>query len=241
MTYKRNPNEHEKYGFIYIWYDRKLKMYYIGSHWGTVDDGYICSSNWMRPAHFRRPEDFRRRIIKNHISTREETYMWEQHYLDMININEIRPYTKSPRYYNLSLSAKEPWYKTEEQIKVVGAKISAAKKGKSTGPRDPSIGAAISAAKKGKKFSEKHKQALREAKLGTTRSEEAKRKTSESLRENWANSTTRPRRMPKQTMTREQQDQATSERLKSKWADPVWAANQKEKLRQGAQKRWNHK
>lgn len=25
----------EKYGFVYIWYDRKRKMYYIGSHYGT--------------------------------------------------------------------------------------------------------------------------------------------------------------------------------------------------------------
>ena len=27
----------EKTGFIYIWYDRKRKMYYIGCHLGTED------------------------------------------------------------------------------------------------------------------------------------------------------------------------------------------------------------
>ena len=43
----------EKYGFVYIWYDKKRKMYYIGSHWGTDDDGYICSSNRMRDAYRR--------------------------------------------------------------------------------------------------------------------------------------------------------------------------------------------
>ena len=45
----------EKYGFIYIWYDNFRKMYYIGRHWGTEDDGYICSSNRMRDAYRRRP------------------------------------------------------------------------------------------------------------------------------------------------------------------------------------------
>ena len=53
----------EKYGFIYVWYDKKHKRYYVGSHWGHEDDGYICSSSWMRKAYRRRPSDFRRRII----------------------------------------------------------------------------------------------------------------------------------------------------------------------------------
>ena len=39
-------NKKVKYGFVYIWYDRKHHRYYIGCHWGTIDDGYICSSNW---------------------------------------------------------------------------------------------------------------------------------------------------------------------------------------------------
>ena len=31
--------EFEPYGFVYIWYDRKYKKYYIGSHWGYENDG----------------------------------------------------------------------------------------------------------------------------------------------------------------------------------------------------------
>ena len=54
----------EKYGFVYIWYDRKHRRYYIGSHWGTENDNYICSSHWMIKSYKRRPEDFRRKIIK---------------------------------------------------------------------------------------------------------------------------------------------------------------------------------
>lgn len=29
----------EKYGFVYIWRDRKYNRYYIGCHWGREDDG----------------------------------------------------------------------------------------------------------------------------------------------------------------------------------------------------------
>lgn len=241
MTYKRRSNKTEKYGFVYIWYDRKHKRYYVGCHWGAEDDGYICSSEWMKRAYEKRPLDFKRRIIKSDIKSRQETYEEEGRYLQMIKESEMKPQSNFPRYYNIYNAEKEVWHKYDEHIKTVGAKISAAKKGKPTGPRDPSVGAAISAAKKGKKFSEEHKQALREAKLGTTRSNEAKLKTSESLRKNWAESTIRPRKQPKITMPREEQDKLTSERLKSRWADPEWAASQREKLRQGAQRRWNHK
>jgi len=31
----------QKYGFVYIWFDRKHKRYYIDSHWGKEDDSYI--------------------------------------------------------------------------------------------------------------------------------------------------------------------------------------------------------
>ena len=68
----------EKYGFVYLQFDRKHKRYYVGCHWGTVDDGYICSSNWMRDTYNRRPQDFKRRILKKNLSyatnTRLTTY-----------------------------------------------------------------------------------------------------------------------------------------------------------------------
>jgi len=31
----------EKYGFVYLWYDKKHKRYYIGCRWGKENDGYI--------------------------------------------------------------------------------------------------------------------------------------------------------------------------------------------------------
>lgn len=44
-----------KYGFVYLWYDTYRKMYYIGSHWGTESDGYVCSSRRMKFAYKKRP------------------------------------------------------------------------------------------------------------------------------------------------------------------------------------------
>src|SRR5574337_360377 len=64
-------------GFVYIWRDRGKDRYYIGAHWGQEDDGYICSSNWMRVSYQRRPQDFRRRILSRH-ATKEE--LWEAEY-----------------------------------------------------------------------------------------------------------------------------------------------------------------
>lgn len=84
----------EKHGFVYIWYDRKRKMYYVGCHWGTEDDGYICSSTRMMKAFNVRPEDFKRRIVKKGIQRKDlltEEYRW----LAMIRDDEL-----NDRYYN---------------------------------------------------------------------------------------------------------------------------------------------
>lgn len=86
----------EKYGFVYIWYDRKRKMFYIGCHWGTENDGYICSSDRMREAYRRRKQDFKRRILKTNMKDKikllEEEYRW----LSMIDKSEL-----SKKYYNV--------------------------------------------------------------------------------------------------------------------------------------------
>lgn len=85
----------EKYGFVYLWYDKRRKMYYIGCHWGLEHDGYICSSKRMRNAYDYRPEDFKRRIIKSNIPSRiamlEEEFRW----LSMIPDDQL-----GRKYYN---------------------------------------------------------------------------------------------------------------------------------------------
>lgn len=96
-------------GFIYLWFDRKHKRYYIGCHIGNEDDGYVCSSSWMKKAYKRRPEDFRRKILEKNI-TRELLYEREYHWLRMIKQTEI-----GSRYYNLSVAKKGHWNLLEDK------------------------------------------------------------------------------------------------------------------------------
>lgn len=107
----------EKYGFVYIWFDKKHKRYYVGCHWGTETDGYICSSNWMRMAYARRPTDFKRRILKR-TNIREELFKLEDHFLNLIKLEEM-----GKRYYNLQKHWRH-WTEKEEKRLTVREKIS---------------------------------------------------------------------------------------------------------------------
>lgn len=49
--------------FVYCWTDMLTNKIYIGSHKGTHDDGYICSSKSLLKEYNKRPEDFSRKII----------------------------------------------------------------------------------------------------------------------------------------------------------------------------------
>ena len=93
----------EKYGFIYLWYDKKQKKFYLGRHWGRINDSYICSSNKMRDAYRRRPQDFKRRILKKIFTSNEDLIIEEQRWLDMIKPSEC-----GKKYYNKTLKATAP-------------------------------------------------------------------------------------------------------------------------------------
>lgn len=86
----------EKYGFVYIWFDSKRKMYYIGCHWGTKDDGYICSSTRMRNVYRRRPQDFKRRILTLVYTNKNDLYEEEHRWFSLIKDKEL-----GKKYYNL--------------------------------------------------------------------------------------------------------------------------------------------
>lgn len=49
--------------FVYCWTDHLTGKLYIGSHKGTDDDGYICSSKYMLEEYRTRPHDFTRQIV----------------------------------------------------------------------------------------------------------------------------------------------------------------------------------
>ena len=82
-------------GFVYIWYDRKNKMFYLGSHLGSVEDGYVGSGKRFLPAYNKRPADFKRRIAENNIPE-ENLLEREQHWLSLIEDEEL-----GVKYYNL--------------------------------------------------------------------------------------------------------------------------------------------
>lgn len=95
----------EKFGFVYIWFDKYRKMFYIGCHWGYENDRYICSSNRMRLAYYRRPSDFKRRIIKKIYTTKADMFIEEANWLDRIKKEEL-----GKRYYNLTKNAKNHYH-----------------------------------------------------------------------------------------------------------------------------------
>jgi hypothetical protein len=166
----------EKYGFVYIWYDRKHKRYYIGCHWGTEDDGYVCSSSWMMQAYKLRSKDFKRRILVNNIDNRNAVFLSEKLWLDMIPIHKL-----GKRYYNLSTNSAH-WSQSEGNFLSIGEKISKAKIGKSNGPRSQEVKDAISLKNKGKVRTPEMNAAMGLRRLGTKDSEETKRKKSEALK-----------------------------------------------------------
>ncbi|HET8688462.1 MAG TPA: hypothetical protein VFM18_17765 [Methanosarcina sp.] len=94
--------------FIYVWFDRVRKMYYVGSHYGKLDDGYTSSSRWLSGEIQYRPSDFRRRIIKI-CSSKEEMLAIEYKLISLIPEDQ-----KGIRYYNVKLGRPTgitPWNK----------------------------------------------------------------------------------------------------------------------------------
>lgn len=49
--------------FVYCWTNKATNKLYVGSHKGSIDDGYICSSKYMLEEYNKRPDDFSRQII----------------------------------------------------------------------------------------------------------------------------------------------------------------------------------
>jgi hypothetical protein len=112
-----------KTGFVYIWFDRKHKRYYIGCHWGTENDGYICSSRWMRNSYKRRPQDFKRRIISKICSGRGDLLAEEYKWLQMIPNEQL-----GVRYYNLNNSKSGHWTTDDIKTLTIKQKLSIAQK-----------------------------------------------------------------------------------------------------------------
>lgn len=132
----------ERYGFVYIWFDKKHKRFYVGCHWGNESDGYICSSRWMRQSYRRRPDDFKRRVLTRIYSNRYDLLLEEGKWLQMIPEDLL-----GKRYYNLTNYVNGHWTTDPNKRLTIGQKIAKANKGR------------ISPTK-GVPLSEEHKQKL---------------------------------------------------------------------------------
>lgn len=137
----------EKYGFVYIWFDRKYKRYYIGCRWGNETDGYICSSPWMKNSYKRRPKDFKRRILSKVYTTKQDLLHEEYRWISKIKDDEL-----GKRYYNLHNHHFGHWSTDENKRLTVGQKISAS----------PNRNANISKANKGRVISEETRKKISE-------------------------------------------------------------------------------
>lgn len=86
-------------GFVYEWTNKLNGMKYLGSHKGTIDDGYIGSGRRFENAKNKYGiENFERAIIE-YIEQEEDILLREQYYLDKFNCS------KNPVYYNISPTA----------------------------------------------------------------------------------------------------------------------------------------
>jgi len=221
-------------GFVYIWFDSgkskkqdEYRKYYIGCHWGTEDDGYICSSNWMRDAYKRRPQDFKRKILAR-VSSREELLEKEYYFLQLIKHEEI-----GKRYYNLH----------REKQNYFGH----SNKGKKCGPCSEETKKKIAKSNTGKIRTEEHRKHYSESGKGRLHTEEWKAENAKRLTKQWASgerkghaSTEESRRKQSEankgkqfTIPTEESRAKQSKARKALWADPSFrekmAASRKSK------------
>lgn len=191
------------HGFVYIWFDKKHKRFYIGSHWGTEDDGYICSSSWMKQAYKRRPNDFKRKILITNIQNRVETFKTENYWLKFIKIEEL-----GKKYYNLKNHDFNHWSANKDLSKKISNSVSKYMQSLSKEERSKKYGRHRKKTEEEKrKISESHKKIIangyrpkcgikgrsqteyqkmraREANLGKKHTEESKQKMREAKNKN---------------------------------------------------------
>ena len=115
--------------FVYIWFDKSRKMFYVGQHSGSYTDNYTSSSRWLSGEIKYRPQDFKRRIIKT-FSTKNEAQKYEGYLLTLITETEW-----GVKYYNCKQGKPKgiaPWNFGKKQSTEHNQKISEARKGKPT-------------------------------------------------------------------------------------------------------------
>ena len=148
-------------GYVYLWYDTKAELFYVGGHYGQVDDKYVCSNSMMLRAYRKRPETFRFRVLEYVNGSAVEVREAEQRWLDKIKDTELywtpNIYAKTARYYNQK--------KNSFGGSVKGHKKNRTKQSPFKGiPMSEEQKMKISQTKKGTTFTEEHKAKMRKPK-----------------------------------------------------------------------------
>ena len=143
-----------KESFVYLWYDSRNKMFYLGKHKGTPDDGYTHSSNrWQQFNSDSVPEGVKRRVL----TYGSDKDMYELETKLLLNRKE----KCWDRYYNASIRGK--FYRPLESYM----------------PHTEETKRKMSETHKGKKLKEYHKRKISESTLGRIVTEETRKKLSE--------------------------------------------------------------
>lgn len=114
-----------KIAFVYEWNNLDNGMKYTGSHFGSLDDGYISSSDHFNSIYKKTPNLFYRKILfifeKRVDALKKESEI----------LNEVDA-AKNLKYYNLCNTPGKGWshHDDNELSKIFYDKISKAKKGK---------------------------------------------------------------------------------------------------------------
>lgn len=161
--------------FVYCWTDKKTNKLYVGSHKGSTEDGYICSSKIMLEEYKKRPEDFSRQIVAE--GTLADIRKLEAKILQSVNASVNENFYNKHENDGFFFDGWKKGEMTEEHR----AKLSAAKKGRKL---SESHRQNILNNRTGKKNSPEHKKALIESRIGSKHTEESKKKMSESRKNN---------------------------------------------------------
>lgn len=166
-----NFRTHE--AFVYCWTDHKTGMIYVGSHKGTLCDGYVCSSKLMLEEYKKRPDDFTRQIVA------EGTYQDIRKLEELILVSANAKMNE--QFYNQSNGDADFYVRkhTEESKRKVSNSLRGKKKSEESRQR-MRLAKIGNKSRLGNPLSEETKEKIRLMKVGKKLSEETKRKMSES-------------------------------------------------------------
>jgi hypothetical protein len=84
-------------GFIYKWTNKNNNMFYIGSHKGNINDGYVGSGTLFKEEYKLNKIDFERKILE-YVNNEENILVREQFYLDLYDVkNNKLSYNLNPK------------------------------------------------------------------------------------------------------------------------------------------------